>query len=99
MLRQALFMFGWIDLPKFFQAEAELLRFAAFGQTKFGNQLLAEIAARAFGKQSVLGVQLHAAGEAGIRFAVFADTHVAGGDAANGARFIVEDLGRGKAWI
>ena len=92
MLHQPLAMLGRIDLPQLFQAEAEFLRLAAFGQAELGDQLLAEIAARAFGEQRVFGVQLHAAREAVFRLAAFADAHVAGGDAHHRALLVVTEL-------
>ena len=49
-----------VDLPDFLHAEAELLRLAAFGEVVFGDELLGQRAARAFGEEDVLAAQLHA---------------------------------------
>ena len=87
------------DLPQLLQAEAELLRIAAFAEAELGDELLAEIAARAFGEQRVFGAQLHAAGEAVLGLAVLADAHVAGGDAGDRAVVVEQHFGRGKARI
>ena len=92
-------MFLRRDLPELLQAETEFLRLALVRQTKFRNQLLAEIAARAFGEQSVFGAQFHAAREVVLRLAVLADAHVAGGDAGDRAILVVKHFRRGKARI
>ena len=61
VLHQALAVLLRRDLPELLEAEAEFLRLAALGQAELRDQLLAEIAARAFGEQRVFGAQLHAA--------------------------------------
>ena len=99
MLHQPLAVLVRRDLPELLEAEAEFLRIAAFAEPEFGDQLLAEIAARAFGEQRVFGAQLHAAGETVLRLAVLADAHVAGGDAGDRAVVVVEHFGGGKARI
>ena len=99
MLHQPLAVLFRRDLPELLQADAEFLRLAVFGKTELRDQLLAEIAARAFGEQRVFRAQLHAAREAVFRLAVLADAHVAGGDAGNRAVLVVQDFGRGKARI
>jgi hypothetical protein len=52
---------------------------------------------RAFGKDGVLAVQLHAELEVVGGLAVLADAHVAGGHALDGAVVVVEHFGGGKA--
>ena len=99
MLHQSLAVFFRRDLPKLLEAEAEFLRIAAFAEAELGDQLLAEIAARAFREQRVLGAQLHAAGEAVLGLAVLADAHVAGGDAGDRAVVVEQHFGGGKARI
>ena len=99
MLHQPLAVLVRRDLPELLQAEAEFLRLAAFAEAELGDELLAEIAARAFGEQRVFGAQLHAAGEIVLRLAVLADAHVAGGDAGDRAVVVVEHFGGGKARI
>src|SRR3954471_2057424 len=86
-------------LPELLQAQAELLRLAPVSETMFCNQLLRQIAPRAFGKQRVLGAQLHAAGEIAARLAVLADAHIAGGDARHRTTVIGEHFGGGKARV
>ena len=54
MLDQALLVFGGIDLPDFFQADAEFRRLAVGVQRIFRNQLLCQAAARPFGEQRIL---------------------------------------------
>ena len=52
-----------------------------------------------FGEQRVFAEQLHAAGEGILRLAVPSDAHVAGGDAAHRALFVVQNFGRGEARV
>ena len=52
--------------------------------------------AAAFGKNSVLGVQLHAQLKVVRGFAIFTYAHVASGHAFDRAIFVVEDFGGGK---
>src|SRR5205085_4484306 len=87
------------NLPKLLQAQAELLRLAPVRESIFYDQLLRQIAPRAFGEQSVLGAQLHAASEVAARLAVLANAHVAGGDARHRAAVIGQQFGGGKAGI
>jgi hypothetical protein len=62
-----------------------------------GNQLLAQVAPRAFGKHRVLAQQLHAQLEVAGGLTVLANPHVAGGHAFDGAVVAVQDFGRSKA--
>ncbi len=86
-------------LPQLLEADAEFLRLAALVEAETLQQDLAQAAARAFGKQRVLGAQLHAAGEAVLAMAVLGDAHVAGGDAGDRAVGVEQHLGSGKAGI
>ena len=90
---------GRIDLPQFLEADAEFLRLAPRGKAEFGDQLLAERAARAFGEERVFAAQLHAAGKTRLAVAVAGDSHVAGGDADDLAVVAEQHFGRGKARI
>ncbi len=92
-------MFFRRDLPQLFEAEAEFLRLAAFGQTEALRERLGEAAARALGEQRVFRAQLHAAGEAILVMAVLGETHVAGGDAGDRAAAIEQHFDGGKARI
>ena len=67
-------LFGF-DLPQFFQADAVDLRVDAVAQFKTFLQLLAEMAAAAFSKERVLGMQFHAALKGRGGFAVLAELH------------------------
>ncbi len=70
-----------VDLPQFFHADGKALRVLTVIQLELGNQLLAQVAARAFGKHGVLAQQFHAELKVVTRLAVFANAHVAGGHA------------------
>jgi hypothetical protein len=86
-----------IDFPQLLDADAVGLRIAAGIQVELVHQLLAQMAARAFGKQGVLRMQFHAEleGIGGLAFTVHA--HVAGGNALDRAVVVVQDLCRRKA--
>ncbi len=88
-----------LDLPDLLQADAVFLRLAPVVELEAGDRLLGERAARAFGDQHVFAAQLHAAGEARLRLAVAADSHVAGRDADDFAVVAVKKFGRGEAGI
>src|SRR5215471_7543379 len=92
-------MFFRRGLPQLFQAEAEFLRLAAFGQAEALRERLGEAAARALREQRVFRAQLHAAGEAILVVAILGEAHVAGGDAGHGAAAIEQNFGGGKARI
>src|SRR4029078_10002213 len=96
MLDQTLLVSGGIDLPDFLQADAELRRLAFGVEREFRDQLLAQAAARAFGEQRVFAEQFHAAGVGILVAAVPGDAHVAGGDAAHRAGFVVDTLALDK---
>jgi hypothetical protein len=83
--------------PQFLDADRVALRVAAFVESVARDQLLAQVAARAFGEHGVLRGQLHAELEAVVRLAVLADAQVAGGHSAHRAALVVEDLGGGEA--
>ena len=99
MLDQALLVFCGIDLPDFLQADAEFRRLAFRIERIFGDQLLAQAAARALREQRVFAKQFHAARERILEAAIPGDAHVAGRDAPHRAVVVVEHLGRGKAGI
>ena len=86
-----------LDLPQLLDADAVALRIAAGIELEARDQLLAEVAARAFGEDRVLAVQLHAELEVVGRLAVLADAQVAGGDADDRAVVVVQHLGGGEA--
>ncbi len=86
-----------VDFPQLLDAQAVALRVLAGVQLVLGNDLLAQVAAGAFGKDRVLGVQLHAQLELARGLAVLADAHVAGGHALDRAVVVVEHLGGSKA--
>ena len=74
-----LVLFG-LHLPELLQADAVHLRISALAQAVSRFQVLAEVAAAAFGKERVFAVQLHP-GLVGIGLLAFAvDAEIAGGD-------------------
>ncbi len=86
-----------IDLPQLLDADGPALRIASFVELEPGQQRLAQMSACAFGKDRVLGVQLHAELEVLGRLSVLADAEVAGGHALHRAVVVVEHFGRRKA--
>ena len=70
-----------VYFPKFFDANAITLRVFAVVQFKAFNDFFAQVAACAFGKNGVLGVQRHAQLKTLAWLAIFAHTHVASGHA------------------
>src|SRR5262249_30804591 len=80
-------------LPQFLETQAKLLRSAALAQAEFGGQDLGQGAARAFGNEGVLALELHAPAETLRCFGVLAKPHVAGGNTADGATLVVKNLG------
>ena len=66
--------FGRVHFPQFLDANSVGLRVFAGVELVLGNQLFAQVAARAFGKNGVLGMQFHAQLKAVGRLAVFANS-------------------------
>ncbi len=97
MHHQPRLMPGRVDLPQFLDADAVGLRVLAFVQFVAGDQLAAEVAARAFGEDRVPGVQRHAALEGRADAAVLLDAHVAGGHADHFTVVAEQHFGGGKA--
>ncbi|OIQ73211.1 hypothetical protein GALL_451540 [mine drainage metagenome] len=93
---QAGFVAGRFDFPELLDADAVALRVAAFVEFEFGNHLLAQMAARTFGKDSVFAEQFHANLEVGAGLTAFLDAHVAGGHPLDGTVVVVEHFGSGK---
>ena len=81
MHHQAGLGLGRVHFPQLFDANGVGLRVFAGVELVLGNQLLAQVAARAFGKHGVLGMQFHAQLKAVRRLAVLANAQVAGGHA------------------
>ncbi len=88
-----------LHFPQLLDADAVGLGVGAVAQLELRLELLAEVAATAFGEQRVLGVQLHARLVVRTRRAITIEPHVAGGDALHRARLVEQDLGAGKARI
>src|SRR5271155_4103124 len=99
MLDETALEFSRIDGPDFLEPDADFLRLPAFLQSVTGEQLLCQRAARAFGDERVFAAKLHAAGEAGLRLAVAADSHIACGYAEHFAAPAGEAPGRSDAGI
>ena len=83
-------VFLGFDFPQFLDANAVDLWINAVAQFEFCLQLFAEVAAAAFGEESVFGMQFHAGLIRVSRFAVLADAHVTGGHALDRAIVVVE---------
>src|SRR5438132_8517338 len=82
--------------PQLLQADAIHLRIGAIAQAVLLLELLAELAAAAFGEEGVFAVQLHA-GLVGLGLLALAiDAEIAGGDALYRGAF-VEHLGGSEA--
>ncbi|KAG1252012.1 hypothetical protein G6F68_011992 [Rhizopus microsporus] len=94
---QARLMLGRVDLPQLLDADAVGLRVLAFVQLVTGDQLAAEVAARAFSEDRVLGLQRHATLEGRADAAVLLDAHVAGGYADHFTVVAIQHLGGGEA--
>ncbi len=94
---QAGLVLARVDLPQLLQADAVALRVLAGIEAEPFDQLLAQVAARAFGEDRVLRVQLHAELEVVGRLAVLADAEVAGGHALDRAVLVVQHLGGREA--
>ena len=88
---------GGVNFPQLLDAQAVGL-WVAFGiELEAGDDLLAQMATCAFGKDGVFGVQLHAELEVARGLAFLAHTHVAGGHALDAAVVVVEHFCGGKA--
>ncbi len=98
MNHQARLVFGRVNVPQFFDADAVVLRVFAFIQLEIADQALAQMAAAAFGEQGVLGAQLHTRHVAIFLGAVTGHAHVAGDDTFNLAIFN-DGLRGGKARV
>ena len=85
------------DFPEFFDANGKGLCVFVGVQLEFFDELFAQVAASAFGKHGVLGVQLHAQLEVIAGLTVFAHAEVAGGHALDRTVLVVEHLSSGKA--
>src|SRR5437660_6901455 len=79
-----------VDLPQLLDADAPRLRIAAGVEFVACDHGLAEMTARALREQRVFAQKLDARLEVGCRLAIFADTHVARGDAAHRTIVVVE---------
>ena len=85
-------MLGRINGPQFLQADSVVLGAAICVEVEFADQLLAQMTSAAFGENGVLAEQFVAGSEAALLFALLADAHVTGCDAAHGTVFIVQNF-------
>ncbi len=99
VLHKALLVLGRIDLPELLEADAELLRLAAFVELELADQFLRQRTAHAFREERVLAAQFHAGGIAVLVAAVLRHAHVAGDDAAHRAVLAVEHFRAREARI
>src|SRR5208283_3257757 len=79
--------------------DAVFLRLAALRESKTGDDLFRQRAARPFGEQSVFAPKLHAPREGVLWLAVATDAHVAGGDADDLALVAEQEFGSCEARI
>ena len=77
MHHMAGFGLGGVNFPQLLDAQRISLRVFAFVQFVFGEQLFAQMAARAFRKNGVLGEQLHPKLEVACGLAILAHAQVA----------------------
>src|SRR5690606_12491007 len=97
---QPLLVLGRVDVPDFLDADAVVLGVGFAVQVEFLDQLLADVAAAAFGEQGVLAAQFHAGGVVTLfRITFTVDTQVAGDDAAYYAVFVDQGFLSGEARV
>jgi len=88
---------GRVDLPQLLDADGKALRVLVGIQPVLGDQLLAQVAARALGEHRVLAQQLHAELEVRAGLAVLLDAQVAGGHPAHAPLLVIQHLGGREA--
>src|SRR2546423_12232978 len=86
------------DLPQLLETEGETLRILALGELEALDQLAAEVAARAFGKDGVAAEQFHAELEVVGRLAVLSPALVTRGHALDATLLVEQHFCRGEAW-
>ena len=97
---QALLVLGGVDFPQLFNTNAVMLGIGFAIQVVFGNQLFAQVAAAALGKQGVLAAQLHTRGvHAVFRVAFAVNAQVTGHDAAHDVVVVNQQLLRGETRV
>jgi hypothetical protein len=77
---QSRLMFGRVDFPQLLDADAVGLRIDAVAQIEALEQFAGQRSPATFGKNRLLGQQLHARLEIMAGLAILADTQIAGGD-------------------
>jgi len=88
-----------VDFPEFLDAETIVLSTAPGIEFEACDEVFAKVPAAAFGKERVLGVELHSRRIAVLVLATGRNTHVAGCDALDPAVLVEQHLGRRKAGI
>ncbi len=97
---QALLVLGRIDFPDFLEADAVVLDVGVAVEVEALDQLLADVAAAAFGEQGVFGAQFHAGGvQTFFGIALTVDTQITGDDAADHAVIVEQRFLGGEARI
>ena len=86
-----------IDVPQFLDTKAIDLRLAIAFQIELVFQPLGQMAARAFGKQGVFGVEFHARLVIALVAAIFGHAHILGRDAFDRAIFVIQHFGGREA--
>ena len=85
-------MLGGIDFPQFLDADAIGLWITPLVELVARNQLLAQMTARALGKQCVLRAQFHAQLEFAGGLAFFVHAQIASGHANHRTRIVIQNL-------
>ena len=90
MHHQARLMQLGVDFPDLLDTDGIGLRILASIQLEFADQLLAQMAPRALGKEGVLGMQFHTQLKCRGRLTVTIHAHIAGGNALDGTILVVQ---------
>src|SRR5690554_467071 len=98
MHHQARLVFGRVDVPQFLDPDAVVLRVFTLIEFEVPDQAFAQVTTTAFGKQGVLGTQLHTRHVTVFLGAIPGNTHIAGDHAFN-LTILDDGFRRGKARI
>src|SRR5690606_23002385 len=85
--------------PELLEADAVFLRLAVAVEAEAGDKLLGKRATHALADQHIFAQERHAARIGRARLAIALDTHVAGSDADDVARLVIQNFGAGEARI
>ncbi len=99
MLHQTRLMLGWINLPKFLEADTKFCWLATFIKLELRYQFLGKRTARTFPDQHIFAEQSHAARIVRTVCAIAFNAHVASCDTNHSAFIIIKHFSRRKARI